>query len=98
MRNVGIGQVVEVLEAGGRARLPQWNGKGMFVFLVKPVEHPGDEENGPQIALPEGCEDMFTSAQRPFVMLRCADGSVVPWTPSQTDLLATSWETTDGTF
>jgi hypothetical protein len=32
----------------------------------------------------------------PYVYMSTADGNLVPWLCSQTDLLATDWETVDG--
>jgi hypothetical protein len=32
----------------------------------------------------------------PYVFINTAQGELVPWTCSQTDLLATDWETADG--
>jgi hypothetical protein len=64
-----------------------WNGKGMFVFLV-----PGSTftvNRAPLLGIyPEGT---FITYQ-PHIDMRTAQGTVVPWLASQSDLLADDWE------
>ena len=63
-----------------------WNGKGMFVFLV-----PGSTftVNRPPLLgiYPEGTEINYHS----HIDICTADGQIVPWLASQTDLLADDW-------
>jgi Protein of unknown function (DUF2829) len=63
-----------------------WNGKGMFVFLV-----PGSSfaVSRPPLSgiLAEGTQVEYQS----HLVMRTADGSIVPWLASQTDLLADDW-------
>lgn len=65
-----------------------WNGKGMFIFLV-----PGStfKVNRPPLLgiYPEGTEIRYC----PHIDMKTADGSIVPWLASQSDLLAEDWET-----
>lgn len=64
-----------------------WNGKGMFIFLV-----PGSMfqvNRAPlNVIFPEGTEINYHA----HVDMKTADGQIVPWLCSQTDLLATDWE------
>ena len=64
-----------------------WNGKGMFIFLV-----PGStfQVNRPPLLgiYPEGT----TINYRPHIDMKTADGTIVPWVASQSDLLAEDWE------
>lgn len=71
---------------GGRATRAGWNGKGMFIFLV-----PGSQfkVNRPPLLgiYPEGTLIDYHA----HIDMRTADGKVVPWVASQTDLLAHDW-------
>ena len=75
------------LKAGKRVARAGWNGKGMFIFLV-----PGSvfQVNRPPLLgiYPEGT----TVRYHAHVDMKTADGVVVPWLASQTDLLAEDWE------
>jgi len=76
------------LKAGKRVARAGWNGKGMFIFLV-----PGSVfqvSRPPLLGIyPEGT----TVRYRAHIDMKTADGMVVPWLASQTDLLAEDWET-----
>lgn len=83
----GFGIALDILKNGGKVRRAGWNGKGMFLFLV-----PGSTflVNRPPLLgiYPEGTEVNYC----PHVDMRTADGKIVPWLASQTDILATDWE------
>lgn len=74
------------IKAGRRCYREGWNGKGMFVFLV-----PGSrfEVSRPPLLgiYPEGTPIDYRS----HIDMKTADGSIVPWVASQTDLLANDW-------
>lgn len=82
-------QALELLKAGGRVARAGWNGKGMFIFLV-----PGStfKVNRPPLLgiYPEGTEVNYC----PHIDMKTADGKVVPWLASQTDVLAEDWVVT----
>jgi hypothetical protein len=84
---MNFGQALESLKSGDRVARMGWNGKGMFLFLV-----PGSvfTVNRPPLLgiYPEGTEITYC----PHVDMRTADGSIVPWLASQTDILANDWE------
>lgn len=77
---------LQLLKRGERVARAGWNGKGMFVFLV-----PGStfRVNRPPLMgiYPEGTEVKYHA----HVDMKTADGQVVPWLCSQTDLLADDW-------
>ena len=61
-----------------------WNGKGMFLFIISGGDVAklnkfgfGEYQNEPE----------FTRA----IFMRTADNKLVPWTASQTDVLADDW-------
>ncbi|MBV1928235.1 MAG: DUF2829 domain-containing protein [Gammaproteobacteria bacterium] len=74
------------IKQGSNVARQGWNGKGMFVFLV-----PGStfKVNRPPLMgiYPEGTEVNYQA----HIDMKTADGSVVPWLASQSDLLAEDW-------
>lgn len=76
-----------LLKLGKRVARKGWNGKGMFLFLV-----PGSvfKVNRPPLLgiYPEGTEISYHG----HIDMKTAQGDVVPWVASQTDLLAVDWE------
>lgn len=75
------------IKMGVLMRRAGWNGKGMFVFLV-----PGSTFNvnrPPLLGIyPEGT----TINYHGHIDMRTADGTIVPWVASQSDMLADDWE------
>lgn len=76
-----IGWAVKQMWNGDKVQRQGWNGKGMWLFLVRDW----DVRNEPPLQGPT----------RPFVAMKTVDGAVVPWLCSQSDLLATDWEIVD---
>jgi hypothetical protein len=76
-----------VIKQGGKVARAGWNGKGMFVFLV-----PGSQftvNRAPLLGIyPAGTEVKYHA----HIDMRTADGQIVPWLASQTDLLANDWQ------
>jgi hypothetical protein len=58
------------------------------------VARSGWNGKGMYIELQEPDEDSKMTV--PYVYMKTADDNLVPWLCSQTDLLATDWETVDG--
>ena len=57
-----------------------WNGKGMYIYYVQtPEEKVSTDE----------------LVHEPYIALKTVDDKIVPWTASQTDLLATDWKLVD---
>ena len=86
MHNLNFGEVLILLKQGSKAARAGWNGKGMFVFLV-----PGSVfkvSRPPLLGIyPEGTEIRYHA----HIDMKTADGMVVPWLASQTDVLAEDW-------
>lgn len=78
----GIGWAVEHMHGGSRVRRRGWNGKGMHIALVKFA----------QLTEPHQSPGIGLAAISDFVAMRTAQGTVVPWLCSQSDLLARDWE------
>lgn len=74
------------IKAGRRVARIGWNGKGMFLFLV-----PGSVfqvSRPPLLGIyPAGTEITYHA----HIDMRTADGQIVPWLASQTDMLANDW-------
>lgn len=77
---------LELVKAGARVARSGWNGKGMFVFLVPGSTFTVNREPLLSI-LGEGTEVNYHG----HIDMRTADGTIVPWLASQTDLLAEDW-------
>jgi len=82
-----FGDAVHLLKAGHKVARKGWNGKGMFLFLVDGSTF---KVNRPPLLgiYEEGTEINYL----PHIDMKTADGSVVPWLASQTDLLTNDWE------
>ena len=79
------------LKSGTRVSRAGWNGKGMWL-AYQPGYPAGVAINANTAAatgIPLGTVCKFL----PYIMMRTADGSFVPWLASQTDLLAEDWST-----
>jgi hypothetical protein len=86
-----FGQALTALKDGQRVTRDGWNGKGMWLVLVpgSTITVAADRPLG-QVA-----PELVGSAleYRPHVDMKTADGQIVPWVASQTDLLAEDWRT-----
>lgn len=78
--------VVLGLSQGKRYSRDGWNGKDMFIFLVNGSTF---QVNRPPLLgiYPEGTQINY----RPHIDMRCANGDIVVWTASQSDILADDW-------
>jgi hypothetical protein len=87
---VNFGEALTCIKAGNKVARAGWNGKNMFIFLV-----PGSvfKVNRPPLLgiYEEGTEIRYHA----HVDMRTADGMVVPWLCSQTDMLAEDWGVVD---
>ena len=75
-----FGAAVEALKAGQKVARTGWNGKGMWIGLPS--------EGGEFIR--EACGTTMT--YRDYIVMKTVDDQLVPWTASQTDVLAEDWE------
>lgn len=86
VHGLNFGEALALIKAGKRVARSGWNGKGMFVFLV-----PGSRfkvNRAPLLGIyPEGTEIDYHA----HIDMRAANGQIVPWLASQTDVLANDW-------
>lgn len=73
-------QALLEIKAGRGVARTGWNGKGMYVFLIE----------GRWYRKPDHLPEL------PFLAMRTAQGQLVPWLASQTDLLAEDWSIVKG--
>ncbi len=77
---------LEALKAGAMVAREGWNGKGMFLFLVKGSSFQTNRE--PWLSLfGEGVPVSYHA----HIDMKTANGDFVPWLASQTDMLADDW-------
>lgn len=81
-----FGEALALLKDGKRVARLGWNGKGMFLFLVNGSHF---KVNRPPLLgiYPEGTEISY----RPHIDMRTANGEIVPWVASQSDLIEEDW-------
>lgn len=81
-----FGRVLQGLKHGLKFQRVGWNGKGMFIFLVPGSTFKVNRE--PLLGIyPEGTEINY----QPHIDMKTADGTIVPWLASQSDVLAEDW-------
>lgn len=77
---------LEHLKSGKKVSRVGGNGKGMFVFLVNGSTF--KVNRAPLLGIyPEGTEINY----RAHIDMKCADGTIVPWLASQSDLIDEDW-------
>ena len=80
-----FGLAVEALKKGLKVARAGWNGKGMWLFLI---------QSSNDIAKLHGYgfgESKGESTFQDAIFMRTVDAQLVPWTASQTDVLAEDW-------
>lgn len=83
---MNFGHALFCLKNGKKVSRTGWNGKGMFVFLVNGSKFLVNR--APLLGIyPEGTEINYHA----HVDMKTADGQIVPWLCSQTDMLAEDW-------
>ena len=85
-----FGKAVKLLKEGNKVARIGWNGKNMFLFLV-----PGSTFKVSRPPLLGIYEEGTEINYNPHIDMKTADGSIVPWLASQTDVLAEDWVLVD---
>jgi hypothetical protein len=84
----GFGEALERLRRGFPVSRDGWNGRGMHIYLVGEGRYPASTPSGQAIANDQA--DGLVP-YRAYIAMKTAQGDVVPWVASQTDLLAEDW-------
>lgn len=85
-RRLTFGEVIEGLKIGRRYTRSGWNGKDMFIFLVPGSVFKVNRE--PLLSIMGAGTEV---AYHPHIDMKLVSGTIVPWTASQMDMLATDW-------
>jgi hypothetical protein len=85
-----FGMAIEAAKKGCKIARKGWNGKNMFVVYQKgyPEGIPANKNTADAFGMNEG--DLFKV--RPYLQMRCADGTHQMWLASQSDILEEDWE------
>ncbi len=86
---MNFGQAIEALKAGKQVAREGWNGKGMFLILVPGSTIPISADRPLGKALPEMIGKPVE--YQPHIDMWTAQGTLVPWLASQSDVLAEDW-------
>lgn len=78
---INFGEATKALAIGRRVARSGWNGKNMFLFLIA-GNHWSFESDV------EGVDGLETLS---FICMKTADGKLVPWLASRTDVLSRDW-------
>lgn len=87
---MNFGRAIEELKNGKRLTRRGWNRKGMFIVYQK--GYPNGIPCNKQTAEAYGYEEGTLFKCRPYIQMRCADGTHQMWTASQSDILSEDWE------
>lgn len=78
--NLNFGQAIELMKKGCKVAREGWNGKGIFIELQRPDEN--SKMTHPYIYI--NTTGLKTDNNK-------APKNLVPWFPSQTDMLSEDW-------
>lgn len=84
-----FGEAIQLMKKGAKIARKGWNGKGMFVVYQKgyPDGIPCNKQTAEAFGYKEG--ELFKC--RPYMQMRCADGTHQIWVASQSDILTEDW-------
>lgn len=87
---MNFGLAIEAAKKGAKITRRGWNGKGMWVVYRTgyPDGIPCNKNTADAVGIPEG--SLFKV--RPYLQMKCVDGSFQMWLASQSDILADDWE------
>ena len=86
---MNFGLALEAAKMGHRIARAGWNGKGMFLYHVPAAAYPPATDVAKEAF---GGENVPYGA---YIAIKTAQGNVVPWLASQTDMLADDWYIVD---
>ncbi|MGN0998657.1 MAG: DUF2829 domain-containing protein [Faecousia sp.] len=86
---MSFGLAIEAAKMGMKISRKGWNGKGMWVIYRTgyPDGIPCNKNTADAVGIPEGT--LFKV--RPYLQMKCVDGSFQMWLASQSDILADDW-------
>lgn len=84
-----FGEAVSRMKRGAKVSRKGWNGKGMYV--VYRTGYPDGIECNKNTADALGVAEGTVIVIRPYMQMKCADGTFQMWLASQSDILADDW-------
>lgn len=84
--SLNFGNALTFLKEGKKVARRGWNGKGMFLYYVSAGRYPVKMEAAKDIADADGMVEYGA-----YIAIKTAQGNVVPWLASQTDMLSEDW-------
>ncbi len=84
-----FGDALSVMEGGRRVTRKGWNGVGMFIYLVPANRYLPTTHADRLLALSQSDGKVPYGA---YFAMKSVDGTVVPWIPSQSDMVSDDWE------
>ena len=86
---MNFGLAIEAAKKGAKITRRGWNGKGMWVVYRTgyPEGISCNKNTAEAVGIPEGT--LFRV--RPYLQMKCVDGSFQMWLASQSDILAEDW-------
>lgn len=82
--NIDFNQALIALKVGRKVARKGWNDKGMFLLYIDPYHND-------QYKVEEKHETIVGTLF-PYIAIKTTDNKIVPWLPTQMDLLAEDWE------
>lgn len=89
--NMTFGEAIEMMKRGKKVARKGWNGKGIYIWLMRACEVPVEWCREPVL---KGIAESEGGVVKcgPCARMRAADGTVVTgWLASQTDMFAEDW-------
>lgn len=84
-----FGDALQALKAGKRVARPTWASVTWLSF--RPGTPPGGVKVGIDTAAALHLPESGMADLQPYILLRDSNGSFVPWTAAQADILAYDW-------
>lgn len=81
-----FGEAIKRLKEGRTVARKGWNGKGMFLYYVPANRYTAITDAAKKIAGEDNKVEYGA-----YIAMKTAQGNVVPWLASQTDVLAEDW-------
>jgi hypothetical protein len=78
--NLNFGQAIEALKDGKKVARQGWNGKGMWIEILKLYTHTPVQDG---------------RTLQPLLTIKRVEGDYAQWQPSATDTLAEDWTIVD---
>ena len=83
---MNFGHAIKLLKMGYKLARKGWNGKGMFLYYVPANRYTALTDAAKEIAGEDGKVEYGA-----YIAMKTAQGNVVPWLASQTDVLSDDW-------